>query len=67
MTDLRPVILAEIERRQWTRMKLAAEAGVSNRLLSYYFRGREIKSDNLLAILDTLGFRVVGPRRGRSQ
>jgi hypothetical protein len=37
---------------------------VSNRLLSYYFRGRDIKSDNLLAILDTLGFRVVGPRRG---
>lgn len=67
MTDPRPLILDRLDALDWNRSDLARESGVSVRLVSDFFAGREIKSDNLMAILDAVGITLAMPRRAKSK
>lgn len=55
MTDFRRAILGELDRREWTKYRLAKESGVSKTSVSEYLRGqREIETDALERICRTL-------------
>jgi transcriptional regulator with XRE-family HTH domain len=60
--NIRETVQAELERRNWTRYRLAKESGVSESAVGRFLAGRGISIPNLERLLGALGLEI---RRGK--
>jgi transcriptional regulator with XRE-family HTH domain len=60
--NIRETVQAELERRNWTRYRLAKESDVSESAVGRFLAGRGISIPNLERLLGALGLEI---RRGK--
>jgi transcriptional regulator with XRE-family HTH domain len=56
--DIRETIRSEMQRRDWTRYRLAKESGLSESVVGRFLSGRGISIPNLERVLDALGLEI---------